>query len=167
MSDSDTVQPNESNKTFASTTHYHSFNSFSEDKSREDDDATVGMKRKHAQITSMPTSETHEGQQSTSTTSVQNGDVNESSSAKAITTRFTPDPPDWEQHSNAWAYLQSLHPSYQSGYLDRQSADVSGRTGYLLGRRSDCDFMYAMCLAFITLFNDALMVSKIYTKRNQ
>ncbi|KAF7731938.1 hypothetical protein EC973_007769 [Apophysomyces ossiformis] len=145
MSNPDTAQPNKMNKTFTSATHYYSLDSFSEDKSRAESDASVGSKRKHTQISSMPTSEPQGNVQNNSATASQEkSDAKERNSPQTITTRFVPDPPDWEQHSNAWAYLQSLHPSYQSGYLDRQSADASGRTGYLLGRRSNCDFVYAI-----------------------
>ncbi|CDS02704.1 hypothetical protein LRAMOSA00109 [Lichtheimia ramosa] len=52
-----------------------------------------------------------------------------------------PEPPVWEDHPNAWGYLQSLVDTYQSGYLDRHTYDDKGRTGYMLGRADNCDFI--------------------------
>ncbi|KAL0078925.1 checkpoint kinase 2-like protein [Phycomyces blakesleeanus] len=54
------------------------------------------------------------------------------------TPTYVPDPPNWETNS-AWCYLQSMHPSYKSIYLDRQSCTDGSRTGYVLGRADDCD----------------------------
>lgn len=52
-----------------------------------------------------------------------------------------PEPPVWEDHPRAWGYLQSLVDTCQSGYLDRDTYDDKGRTGYMLGRADNCDFM--------------------------
>lgn len=55
---------------------------------------------------------------------------------------FSPDPPEWDKHKKAWGYLQNLSPDKKGSYLERQSYDPSSRTGYLLGRRNDCDLTY-------------------------
>ncbi|KAI7886747.1 Pkinase-domain-containing protein [Lichtheimia hyalospora FSU 10163] len=52
-----------------------------------------------------------------------------------------PEPPVWEDHPNAWGYLQSLVDTCRSGYLDRHTYDDKGRTGYMLGRADNCDFI--------------------------
>ncbi|KAJ8660352.1 hypothetical protein O0I10_003809 [Lichtheimia ornata] len=52
-----------------------------------------------------------------------------------------PEPPVWEDHPRAWGYLQSLVDTCQSGYLDRDTYDDKGRTGYMLGRADNCDFI--------------------------
>ncbi|ORX56194.1 Pkinase-domain-containing protein [Hesseltinella vesiculosa] len=54
---------------------------------------------------------------------------------------FECDLPEWDKHSDAWAFIQSLTGNYESGYLTRQSSEQNSRTGYLFGRSVDCDFV--------------------------
>ncbi|KAI9315967.1 kinase-like domain-containing protein [Dichotomocladium elegans] len=67
------------------------------------------------------------------------------------------DLPDWDKHPTAWGYLQALVPKYKSGYLDRQSSTSSERTGYLIGRKANCDFVQISkqhCVIYIETGND-------------
>lgn len=62
---------------------------------------------------------------------------------------YAPNTAEFEKHKNAWGYLQALIPDYPSDYLERQSYESSRRTGYLIGRSQNSDFMYGVFLFFI------------------
>ncbi|KAG1151875.1 hypothetical protein G6F38_000947 [Rhizopus arrhizus] len=68
-------------------------------------------------------------------------DSSQYSATQQVSETFKPTAPDWESHLEAWAYLQSLTPKYESKYLVKKSEEHE-RKGYLLGRRSDCDICF-------------------------
>lgn len=53
----------------------------------------------------------------------------------------TLDTPNWHANFKAWAFLQSLNPEYKSMYLVKRDNMVAGRSGYVLGRKIDCDLV--------------------------
>ncbi|KAI8342863.1 kinase-like domain-containing protein [Chlamydoabsidia padenii] len=71
-------------------------------------------------------------------------DGNESPTTPSTTTPSTyePDIPDWQTHTDAWAFLQSLNPQYKSQYLTRQGSVGKSSTGYVFGRWPACDFIF-------------------------
>jgi hypothetical protein len=53
------------------------------------------------------------------------------------------DIPDWHNNYKAWAFLQSQNPAYKSMYLvKRDNMEEGRRSGYVLGRKADCDIVY-------------------------
>jgi hypothetical protein len=81
-------------------------------------------------------------------------DSSQYSATQQVSETFKPTAPDWESHLEAWAYLQSLTPKYESKYLVKKSEEHE-RKGYLLGRRSDCDIWYKLksnALSFLTFY---------------
>ncbi|KAI8992146.1 kinase-like domain-containing protein [Mycotypha africana] len=77
--------------------------------------------------------------------------VSTADSALVLDDQWQLELPDWLAHPNAWAFLQSLNSQYESMYLEKKDSDTSGRAGYMLGRRSDCDMRF-----------DHDMISKIH-----
>ncbi|KAI8972293.1 kinase-like domain-containing protein [Pilobolus umbonatus] len=61
---------------------------------------------------------------------------------KDIYKDYDPPAPDWDQHKDAWAYLQSLTPLHESIYLVKKEVGGIGRAGYLLGRSPECDVVF-------------------------
>jgi FtsZ-interacting cell division protein ZipA len=61
--------------------------------------------------------------------------------SSAVKTTKESDIPDWHNNYTAWAYLQSQNPEYESRYLVKRDNMEEGRSGYVLGRKSDCDIV--------------------------
>ncbi|KAI9358697.1 kinase-like domain-containing protein [Pilaira anomala] len=104
---------------------------------REEGDTTPDLRRKQTKIEETPSGRTN------AITTRNLAPIQRSSRTPPPLTpeqlAFRVVEPDWNANHHCFAYLQSMNPAYKNKYLEKRKGMDATRTGYIIGRGSDCD----------------------------